>query len=110
MDITRKIIDPGVQAATLGAVAGALAWTGLHEQAIDIARNIPDSYWQSMALAKAARGLARTGGNRSSAVQAAAVVCAAQRWTTSVRPVLELMPSAFEMLVRVLREQRVSAA
>jgi tetratricopeptide (TPR) repeat protein len=105
MDIARKITDPGVQATALGAVAGALAWTGQHEQAIDIARKIPTSYAQSKTLAAVARGLARTGGSRSCALQAVAVVCAAERWTTSVRAVLELVPSAFEMLVRVLRDQ-----
>jgi tetratricopeptide (TPR) repeat protein len=105
IDIAREITSPHVQAMALAAVARGLAWTGLHERAIDIARKIPASYTQSKALAAAARGLARTGGNRSSALQAVAVVCAAERWTISVRSVLELMPSAFEILVRVLRDQ-----
>jgi hypothetical protein len=105
MDIAREITSPHVQAMAMAAAARGLAWTGLHDRAIDIARKIPASYSQSAALAAVARGLARTGGNRSSALQAVAVVCAAERWTIAVRPVLELMPSAFEILIRVLRDQ-----
>jgi tetratricopeptide (TPR) repeat protein len=112
MDMAKQVesmalkFEEGVAAVSVvEAVFGALAWTGQHERAMDIAREITSPHVQAMALAAVARGLAQTGGNRSSALQAVATVCAVERWTISVRPVLELMPSAFEILVRVLRDQ-----
>jgi tetratricopeptide (TPR) repeat protein len=103
--LARSIAHPGSQAHALAQVAGALAGAGRHQQAEALARSITNPGSQAHALGLVAGALARAGEARS-ASRVAAATCAVGRWTTAVRPVLLLVPSAFTMLARTLQEQQ----
>jgi hypothetical protein len=93
-------------------VATALAQAGQHQQAAKIAtqaeqtaRTITDPDARARALAAAAEALAQTGHNRL-ACRAVAEACAVLPWTSVVKPVLRLDPSAISLL-RDLLDDRV---
>ena len=99
--IARSIASPEWQGGALAEVAGALARAGQHQQAESIARSIADQGLRASALSQIAATLARAGDARS-ASRVAAATCAVGPWTTAVRPVLLLVPSAFTALARTL--------
>ena len=88
----------------LVAVVKTLTRAGQLQQAEATARCVPDSYLQADALAQIATSLAQAG-DAHSASRVAAATCAVGPWTTAVRPVLLLMPSAFIPLTRSLKAQ-----
>lgn len=78
-------------------MAGALAFSGRHEQAETVARSIiyPDRLAQ--ALAEVAKVLVAKGETREGH-RVASAACAVGRWTTVLELVLSLEPSALTAL------------
>jgi len=111
-DVARTIDDdPYSQGMALAGIATALARAGRQQEAAEvadsaerIAHSITDPDQQSRTLVGVATALAQTG-DANSAWRVAAATCAAGQWTTAVRPVLLLAPSAFTTLARMLEEQ-----
>ena len=95
--MARSIIYPYQQAQALAEVAGALAFSGRHEQAETVARSIiyPDRLAQ--ALAEVAKVLVAKGETREGH-RVASAACAVGRWTTVLELVLSLEPSALTAL------------
>jgi hypothetical protein len=97
--VARSITSPDLQASALAKVAAAMASAGQHQRAETVARSITSPDLQANALAEVAMAMAQT----DSAARMAAATCAAGNWTTAVRPVLMLAPSAFTTLIRILK-------
>lgn len=105
--IADSIKDSEWKSAALVAVVKTLTRAGQLQQAEATARCVPDSYLQADALAQVATSLVQAG-DAHSASRVAAATCAVGPWTTAVRPVLLLMPSAFISLTRSLKAQNRS--
>jgi hypothetical protein len=88
---------PDLQERALVAVAGALAKAGQHEQAETLARSITDRDLQAQALAEVAKALVARGDTRQ-AYRMASAACAIGQWTTVLKLVLSLEPSALRVL------------
>jgi hypothetical protein len=80
------------------------ALAGLHQQAETLARAITDPDSQARALITVAATLAQAGETRR-ASRVTAGACVAARWTSIVRLVFLLAPSAFTTLAPTLAEQ-----
>ena len=78
-------------------MAGALAKAGQHEQAETLARSITDRDLQAQALAEVAKALVARGDTRQ-AHRVASAACAIGQWTTVLKLVLSLEPSALRVL------------
>jgi hypothetical protein len=103
-DVARSITGSMSQADALALVAEALAGAGQYQQAEAIARSITGLDSQASALAGVAEALAQAGQDRPAA-RVAAATCTVGQWTTAVRPVLLLAPTAYTMLAHTVEEQ-----
>jgi hypothetical protein len=90
-----SIIHPDQRTQALAAVAAALAEARQHDKAATVARSITDPDRQAQALVASA--LAAKGDTRQ-ARHVASAACAVGRWTTVLRLVLPLEPSAVRVL------------
>ncbi len=97
-----------MRARALARAAGALAEAGQYRQAEATARTITEPSWQAEALAQLAETLAKAG-DSSFASRVAASACAVGRWTTAVRPVLILEPSASAAMEHLLASKKTDA-
>ena len=106
--VIRSISSPYGQAVALAQVTGALAAAGQYEEADAVAghaettaRSTNSPYGQTKVLMQIAEALARAG-HIPAASRRAAAICATEPWTTAIRPVLLLKPSACTLIMTML--------
>jgi tetratricopeptide (TPR) repeat protein len=109
LEIVQSISGQDWKAQAMADIAKSLAAAGQHEhstalarQAEALARSATDSSMQAQALAGVAEALAATGDFRTGN-QAAAIACTIGEWTTPLKAVLSLMPSAITPLMQALQ-------
>lgn len=103
--LARSLPDPRLQARALSDITAALAKAGRYREAETLAASITDPHWGGRALAEVAAALARAG-ETGPAARLAGECCATGSWTTAVRPVLLLAPSAYALLFPLLGVQQ----